>query len=167
MFTLWALARLGEITDCLAQLEAVQTTYWKNGVRQSYSLVLNVLADVCYYTGDIEAGLAFLQASETFIHETGERVSEPGLHWHRGKLLQLQGHADQAESCFVRALTLGQQRGAKGIELRVATLLGRLWQDQGEREKARDLLLPIYNRFTEGFGTIELQEAKALLDQLV
>ncbi len=81
-------------------------------------------------------------------------------------LLQRQGHVREAESCFVRALTRTRQQQAKGAELRVAMLLSHLWQEQGEGEKARQLLMLIYHSFTEGFETTELQEAKALLDEL-
>ncbi len=165
-FFVWARARLGDATGCLAELEATRASFGANGGRQSYSLILCGAADACYYAGHLEAGLAFLEEAEAWIEETGERIAEPALYWCRGKLLQRRGDVAQAEVSLVRALTLSRQLGAKGTELRVATVLSRLWQEQGEGEKARHLLLPIYNGFTEGFETAELQAAKALLDQL-
>jgi predicted ATPase len=63
-------------------------------------------------------------------------------------------------------LTVAQSQGAKAWELRTATSLARLWQHQGKRQEARDLLAPIYNWFSEGFDTPDLQEAKVLLDAL-
>ncbi len=167
IFVLQARARLGMApAECPAQLEAILGAYRETGVRQGTSLMLFSAADTCYHAGHIEAGLAFLQQAETYIEETGERMFETALHWHQGKLMQRRGDVAQAEMCFARSLSLAHQRGARGTELRVATLLSRLWQEQGEPERARDLLLPIYNGFTEGFDTAELQAAKALLDQL-
>lgn len=100
-----------------------------------------VLEDL-HWSGFLEAGLGFLQEVEDSIDDTKERLAESPLYLYRGKLLQRQGHAAPAEACFVHALTLARQRGAKGTELRVATLLSRLWQKQGEREKARAFSSP-------------------------
>jgi predicted ATPase len=84
----------------------------------------------------------------------------------RGEFL-LQLSADnqpEAEACFQHALTIAQSQGAKAWELRTAMSLARLWQQQGKRQQACDLLAPVYAWFTEGFDTPDLQEAKALLD---
>jgi predicted ATPase len=70
------------------------------------------------------------------------------------------------ETCFVRALTVAREQGARLWELRAATSLARLWRDQGRRAEAHDLLAPIHDWFTEGFDTPDLQDAKALLDEL-
>jgi predicted ATPase len=72
----------------------------------------------------------------------------------------------KAESHFERALTIARQQQAKSWELRAAMSMARLWRDQGKREEARELLAPIYGWFTEGFDTLDLKEAKALLDEL-
>jgi predicted ATPase len=76
--------------------------------------------------------------------------------------------ADQpeVETCFVRALTVAREQDARLWELRAATSLARLWRDQGRRAEAHDLLAPIHDWFTEGFDTPDLQDAKALLDEL-
>jgi predicted ATPase len=71
-----------------------------------------------------------------------------------------------AEAHFDRALSVARRQNAKSFELRAATSLARLWRDQGGSRKARDLLEPVLGQFTEGFGTPELIEAKALLDTL-
>ena len=73
---------------------------------------------------------------------------------------------DQAEGYYRRAVERAQEQGAKSLELRAATSLARLWRDQGKRVEARDLLNPIYGWFTEGFDTLDLKEAKALLEDL-
>ncbi len=67
---------------------------------------------------------------------------------------------------FERALAIASQQQAKSWELRAATSMARLWRDQGKRDEARDLLAPVYSWFTEGFDTLDLKEAKALLDAL-
>jgi predicted ATPase len=70
------------------------------------------------------------------------------------------------EECFGRALDVSRRQGAKSFELRAATSLARLWGDQGRIAAARDLLVPVYGWFTEGFDTLDLMGAKALLAQL-
>jgi predicted ATPase len=74
-------------------------------------------------------------------------------------------HAE-AESCFHQALDVARHLQTKSLELRAAMSLSRLWQRQGRREEARELLAPVYGWYTEGFDTADLQEAKALLEEL-
>jgi len=73
---------------------------------------------------------------------------------------------EEAEAWLQRALDVARRQEAKSLELRAAISLGRLWQQQGKRDEARELLTPIYGWFTEGFDTTDLQEAKALLEAL-
>jgi len=73
----------------------------------------------------------------------------------------------KAEAYFERALAVAHQQQAKSWELRAAMSMARLWRDQGKREQAHDLLAPVYGWFTAGFDTIDLREAKSLLDGLV
>ena len=73
---------------------------------------------------------------------------------------------EEAEACFQQALDITRRQEAKSLELRAAMSLAQLWQQQGKRHEAHDLLAPVYNWFTEGFDTVDLQEAKALLDAL-
>ena len=70
------------------------------------------------------------------------------------------------EQYFERALTVARAQQAKSWELRTAMSMARLWRDQGKRDEARDLLAPVYGWFTEGFDTLDLKEAKALLEEL-
>jgi predicted ATPase len=72
----------------------------------------------------------------------------------------------EAEICFHQALDIARQQQAKALELRAAMSLSRLWQQQGKRDEARELLAPVYGWFTEGFNIADLQEAKALLEAL-
>jgi predicted ATPase len=75
-------------------------------------------------------------------------------------------HAAKGEAYFDRALAVARAQKAKSWELRAAMSIARLWRDQGKRDEARDLLAPVYGWFTEGFDTLDLKEAKALLDAL-
>ena len=72
----------------------------------------------------------------------------------------------EAEACFLKAIEIVRKQQAKSLELRASTSLARLWQQQGKKKEAHILLSEVYNWFTEGFGTKDLQEAKVLLDEL-
>ena len=115
-----------------------------------------------------EAGLVLLAEALTVVDKTGERWYEPEMYRLKGTLLLQQSsdnHTD-AEACFLHALDIARSQQVKSFELRAATSLARLWQQQGKRAAAHELLAPIYGWFTEGFDTADLQEAKALLDAL-
>jgi predicted ATPase len=86
----------------------------------------------------------------------------------QGELLLRQAtpNVSQAEACFQHALAIAHRQQAKSWELRAAMSLSRLWQLQGKRAEAYDLLAPLYGWFTEGFDTADLQEAKVLLEAL-
>jgi predicted ATPase len=81
-------------------------------------------------------------------------------------LKSLTSDPEKAEAYFNRALDVARQQQAKSWELRAAMSMARLWRDQGKRDEARELLAPVYGWFTEGFDTLDLKEAKALLDEL-
>jgi predicted ATPase len=84
-----------------------------------------------------------------------------------GELLRLEGAVPaQIESCFVKSLSTATRQGAKSFQLRTATSLANFWREQGRRAEARDLLAPVYGWFTEGFDTVDLKDAKALIAQV-
>jgi predicted ATPase len=103
-----------------------------------------------------------------YTHTTGERFYEAELHRLKGELLLALSSENHlaAEACFQQALEVARRQQAKSLELRVAMSLSRLWQCQGKRAEARQLLAEIYGWFTEGFDTADLLEAKALLEAL-
>jgi predicted ATPase len=118
--------------------------------------------------GEPEEGLTVLTEALALVDTTGERWYKPELHRLKGALLLQQSsdhHAD-AESCFLHALDIARTQQAKCFELRTATSLAKLWQQQGKSQEAHDLLAPVYNWFTEGFDTADLKDAKMLLDEL-
>ena len=118
--------------------------------------------------GEPEAGLAVLTEALTRVDTTGERWYESEIYRLKGELLLQQNsdHQAEAEMCFHQALNIARAQQAKSFELRTATSLARLWQQQGKHEEARQLLGDAYGWFTEGFDTADLQDAKALLDEL-
>jgi predicted ATPase len=91
---------------------------------------------------------------------------EAEVHRIAGEATRLSPKPDAAGAYFERALTVARQQQAKSWELRASMSMARLWRDQGKRDEARDLLAPVYGWFTEGFDTLDLKEAKALLDGL-
>lgn len=99
---------------------------------------------------------------------TGERYDAAESHRLKGARVVQQSWANQAEAgtCFAQALARAQNQQAKFFELRTATSLARLYQRQGKRAEAHELLAPVYGRFPEGFETADLQDAKALLEEL-
>jgi class 3 adenylate cyclase/tetratricopeptide (TPR) repeat protein len=123
------------------------------------------LADACLQAGEIDEGLrAIVEATERAMNHTqdAERHRLEG----ELRLARDASSAADAERCFRAALDSARRQSAKSYELRVATSLARLWQRQGKRDAARDLLAPVYAWFTEGFDTGDLQDAKALLVEL-
>ena len=84
----------------------------------------------------------------------------------KSRLKDPKSDRSKAETYFERALTIARAQQAKSWELRAATSMARLWRGQGKRDAARALLAPVYGWFTEGFDTLDLKEAKALLDEL-
>jgi predicted ATPase len=100
------------------------------------------------------------------VERTGERWFVAELNRHKGQLLLRQGHSEAAAELYRKALRIAQEQEAKLWELRAAASLAQLHRDQGRHAEARDLLAPVYGWFTEGFGTPDLRDAKALIDEL-
>jgi tetratricopeptide (TPR) repeat protein len=127
---------------------------------------LALLAEAYEKAGQADERLRVLAEALTAVHTTGERQHEAELYRLKGELLLQQDVLDEqeAESCFRQALDVARQQQAKAFELRAAMSLSRLWQQQGKRAEVHALLAPIYGWFTEGFDTVDLQEAKVLLE---
>jgi predicted ATPase len=104
----------------------------------------------------------------TVVKATMETWFEAEVHRSTGEiaLKSAEPEAAKAEAHFERALAIAREQRANSLELRAAMSMARLWRDQGKRRQARDLLAPVYSWFTEGFDTLDLKEAKALLKEL-
>ena len=130
--------------------------------------ILCLFAGVCELSGEMDAGLDVLEAAIAEMATTGVRLWEPELHRLAGNLLR--GSAavslDGCAAHYLRAIEIAREQQARSLELRAASSLARLWVDREERQKAYDLLAPVYAGFTEGFGTRDLIEAKVLLREI-
>jgi predicted ATPase len=102
------------------------------------------------------------------VQTTKERWCKAEVHRTAGNiaLMGAEPDAPKAEAHFDRALAISRAQKAKSWELRAAMSMARLWRDQGKRQQSHDLLAPVYGWFTEGFDTLDLKEAKMLLEQL-
>ncbi len=153
----------GAITQMRRGLAALQAM----GATRPRLLLL--LAEAYGRTGQADQGLSVLDEALAMMEQTTARCSEAELHRLKGELLLMQGAGGaetRAMACFQRAIDLARQQQAKSWELRAAMSLCRLWQRQGQREEARQLLAGIYGWFTEGFDTPDLKDARALLEEL-
>ena len=138
------------------------------GQELSRPLCLVLLAEATGHVGQVEEGLRLLAEALTALEAIERGDLLPEAYRLQGELLLRQATPDatQAEACFQLALAIARRQQAKSYELRVTVSLSRLWQQQGKRTEARELLAPIYGWFTEGFDTADLQDAKALLAEL-
>jgi predicted ATPase len=164
----WALAHQGPVKEGIAQIDQGLSDFRATGSEIWRPYWLALLAEAHGMLGEPEAGLTALTEALTFAETTGERWCEPELYRLKGALLLQQSldNSTEAEDWFHQAIAIAQNQQAKSLELRAATSLARLWQQQGKRQEAHDLLAPVYNWFTEGFDTLDLKDAKALLDAL-
>ncbi len=124
------------------------------------------LAEAYREAGKTEEGLAALAEALALIEKTDERLAEAEAHRIEGELLRAQGDQAGAEASFHTAIDIARNQGAKSWELRATVSLCRQWQEQGKIQPARAMLAEVYNWFSEGFDTVDLKEAKALLDEL-
>jgi class 3 adenylate cyclase/predicted ATPase len=178
-----ALARQGQGEEGIAQIRQGLAGWRATGSEVGQTHYLAFLAEAYGQTGQAAEGLRTIAEALTFAHTTGERCWEADLYRLKGELLLqsgvqgveaevltldagLQTRDAEVELCLHQALDIARRQQARSLELRAATSLSRLWQRQGKRQEAYDLLAPIYHWFTEGFDTADLQDAKALLDAL-
>jgi predicted ATPase len=164
----WALAMQGQGEEGIAQVRQGIAAYRATGAALVLPYYCTLLAEVCDHLGHTEDALQALAEAHTLVEQHEERCWEAEIHRLQGVLLLRQMGTSQAEAetWLQRALDVARHQQARSWELRAAMSLARLWQQQGKRQEAHDLLAPVYGWFTEGFDTADLQEAKALLDAL-
>ena len=164
----WAEMIQGQGEEGLRQIRQGLAAWRAAGVDLGVPYFLSLQTEAHSCLGQVEAGLAALREGSEVMERTGERQWHAEITRLKGVLLlQRQGQVQaESEGYFRQAIEIAKHQQAKSWELRAATSLARLWQEQGRRAEARDLLAPVYNWFTEGFDTKDLQEAKALLKEL-
>jgi tetratricopeptide (TPR) repeat protein len=187
-----ALAEQGEVGEGIAQMRQGMSAIRTMEVEAALPLCLTNLAAGCERMGQAKEGLTVLEEALAMVSRTGHRRKEAELYRLKGELTLAQSSVQtnqkakgkgqkakipstqhptpstqaEAEACFHKAIEVARRQQAKSWELRAATSLARLWQRQSKRKEAHKLLAEIYGWFTEGFDTKDLQEAKALLEEL-
>jgi len=148
----------------VAGIAMVRATHSKNWLPFYFFHLARAHADL----GQFEDARSRIDEALTAVETTKEKWCEPEVHRTAGEieLMLPTPDAAKAEAHFERALAIARAQRTKSWELRAATSLARLWRDQGKRAEAHDFLAPVYGWFTEGFDTLDLKEAKVLLDAL-
>jgi predicted ATPase len=188
----WVLTKQGQVDEGIAQIRQGLTAWQATGAELGRSHFIALLTEAYRQTRQTEEGLSVLTEALAAVDKTGERFYEAELYRLKGELTlaqsSVQGLASrvqkkqksrvdipqsafrnphsEAEACFLKAIEIARKQQAKLWELRATMSLARLWQQQGKKKQARQMLAEIYGWFTEGFNTVDLKEAKALLAKL-
>jgi predicted ATPase len=181
----WALAEQGKGEEGIAQMRQGLSAWHDTGTELFRPFWLARLAEAYGKVGRAEEGLKVLAEVLTTVSKTGERFYEAELYRLKGELTLLAQSSVQrlassvqtpqstfrnlqseAEACFHKAIEIARHQGAKSLELRAVMSLSCLWQQQGKKKQARQMLAKSYGWFTEGFDTADLKEAKAQLEEL-
>jgi tetratricopeptide (TPR) repeat protein len=162
----WALVCTQEngITEIREGLEGLQS----RGEYFGTPFLLTILADACLQLVLVDEGLEAVSSGLETVESMGARVTEAELYRLQGQLLLLKdsSKSEEARACFERAIEIAREQEAKSWELRATISLARLLANHNHRNEARTRLAEIYDWFTEGFNTLDLKEAKALIDEL-
>jgi len=164
----WALAMQGQAPVGMAQICQGLDARQIMGTELMRPHGLALLAEAYGQGGQIDEGLRAVAEALVEVDAHAERYYAAELYRLKGELVLVRAAAydPEAETCFQQALTVARRQRAKSLELRAAMSLSRLWQQQGTCKEAYDLLAPVYGWFTAGFDTADLQEAKALLEEM-
>jgi class 3 adenylate cyclase/predicted ATPase len=162
------LALAGKPSNAVGIFTAAIPVWRSTGSRLYLPVWLSLLARAYGELGQFDDALSHIGEAITAVEATKEKWCEADVHRIAGEIALMSPERDaaKAEACFERALAVARAQQAKSWELRAAISMARLWRDQGKPDEARDLLAPVYGWFTEGFDTLDLKQAKALLDEL-
>ncbi|MBF8302954.1 MAG: hypothetical protein HW396_1235 [Candidatus Dadabacteria bacterium] len=164
----WALCDQGMLREEVESIKRGLSARKAQGSEIAGTYFLALLAEAYGKAGEKDEGLRVLTEALIAAQKNGECFYESELHRLKGVLLvdSSTENNEQAESCFRQSIDIARRQGAKSLELRATTSLSRLLKSKGKKYEARQMLAEIYNWFTEGFDTADLQEAKALLEEL-
>ena len=164
----WLLGLTGRAADAVQTITSGIAAWRSTEATWSLPSWLSYLAAGHAELGQLDEAWRCIGEAMSTIETTKERWFEAEVSRIAGEIALKSPEPDaaKAEAYFERALAVARQQQAKSWELRAAMSMARLWRDQGKRDEARDLLAPVYGWFTEGFDTLDLKEAKALLDEL-
>jgi predicted ATPase len=163
------LTAVGKASDAIKIMNAGIDAKRSTGATLWTPMHLSYLARAYAELGQTDDAWHYIEESLAMLEKTGERWCEAEVHRVAGEIALMSPERDwaKAETCFERGLAVAREQQAKSWELRVVMSMARLWCSQGKRDEARKLLAPVYGWFTEGFDTLDLKQAKALLDELV
>jgi predicted ATPase len=166
-----SLAEQGQADEGIDQMRRGLAGWQATGALSHRPYQLALLAEALGWTGRAPEGLTALAEALALAQEKGERFWEAELYRLQGELMLTHADADPpgrgaAEACLRQSLDVARRQGARSLELRAAASLGRLYARHGRRPEGRALLAETFGWFTEGFDTPDLQEAKALLEEL-
>jgi predicted ATPase len=164
----YLLAATGNARDGVQKITSGIAAIQSTGATMFLPLYLSYLTRAHASLGRFEDARRFIEQATKMIETSGERSCEADVLRTAGEitLISPAGDTATAEAYFERSLAVARAQQAKSWELRAAMSMARLWRDQGKRDEARDLLAPVYGWFTEGFDTLDLKQAKTLLDEL-
>jgi len=161
-----ALAAQGDLVKGLALMRASLATQREMRSEISRTHYLALIVEALHKMGEAAEAMTVLDEAFEAMNRTGERFFEPELYRIKGDLLLQSGNPADAESAFRHAVGVAERQQSRSLELRAATSLAQLLAQQGRRDEARESLAEIYGWFSEGFDTVDLKAAKALLDEL-
>jgi predicted ATPase len=162
-------ALTGKASDAVQMLTSGRAAMRATGTTINSPRVETDLACAHAQLGQFEEAWHCISKAMTLVETTNEKWCEPEVHRTAGEITLLSPEPDQTkvETHFERALSIAREQKAKSWELRAAMSMARLWRDQRKRRQAHDLLAPAYAWFTEGFDTLDLKQARTLLEDLV
>jgi predicted ATPase len=164
----WALARLGQGEEEIFNMGQAMDAWRATGAMLARPVYSNMLAEAYRIAGQVEEGLSVLAEALAIVRNSGERWTLAETYRLKGELLLLQSADEgQAEHYFHQAIDAARLQSARSWELRAAISLSRLWRKQGKQKEAYQMLVEVYNWFTEGFDTPDLKEARVLLEELL
>jgi predicted ATPase len=163
----WALAEQGQTAAGITQMRQGLANWLSAGAGVAVPYFLALLAESYRRAGQVETALTALTDALAVVEQTSERWYEAELHRLHGELRWMVSASEaEVETYFRRAQAIARQQQAKSLELRATMSLCRLWHNQGKGAAAHDLLAEVYHWFSEGHDTLDLQEARALLQAL-
>ncbi|MCL4299270.1 MAG: protein kinase [Anaerolineae bacterium] len=163
----WTRVEQGEIEEGILQIRENLTAYRAMGMELDTPYILTLLAKAYGQNGQISTALERLAEALAAVEKTVGHYWEVEVYRLKGELLLQTEAKAEAENCVRQAIKIARQQEARSLELRAVMSLSRIWQQQGKTQKARRMLAEIYDWFTEGFDTADLQEAKVLLEELM
>jgi DNA-binding winged helix-turn-helix (wHTH) protein/predicted ATPase len=162
----WAIAELGQIEEGISHIRTGLDTQLSLGAEIAHSQFQATLAETLSHAGRTKEALQAVEDGLAVSNRNRERYFDAELWRLKGEFSTIVGKTAEAEPCFQKALEIAEQQAAKSLELRAGMSLARLWQKQGKRNEAQQLLGEIYSWFAEGFDTADLREAESLLKEL-